>query len=201
MASRIQSDFSNIALDPDLLSTPFKVQTLWHVITGAPSCGKTTLLNLLSKNGYRTVPEIARSYMESEVVKGRSIAEIHADPADLQRRIIALQLGVESELPAEDLIFLDGAVPSSLAWYRLFGLDPNQILSECFHHRYASVFILDQLPLHQDGLRFQDEALIGFLDQQLTQNYHDLGYNVIKVPVLPPEERFAFVLERLSQGD
>lgn len=201
MPDSSQREFNTIALDPHLLSAPFAVQTHWHVITGAPSCGKTTLLNLLAEKGYRTVPETARLYMESEIARGRSIDEIHGDPAGLQRRIIALQLEVEGGLPADDILFLDGAIPGSLAWYRLFGLDPNQILPECFHHRYASIFILDQLPLHQDGLRFQDEALIGFLDQWHTRDYRDLGYNVIRVPVLPPEKRLLFVLERLPQVD
>lgn len=201
MPERIQSDFRDTTLDPDLLSTPFEVETHWHVITGAPSCGKTTLLNILAENGYRTVPETARSFMDSEVSRGLSIKEIHADPAGLQRKIISLQLDVECELPAEELFFLDGAVPGSLAWYRFFGLDPNQILSECFHYHYASVFILEPLPLHLDGLRFHDETLIGFLDQYHSRDYHDLGYNVIRVPVLPPEKRLGFVLERIPQVD
>jgi hypothetical protein len=31
-------------LDSDLLSTPFQVQTNWHVLTGAACAGKTTTL-------------------------------------------------------------------------------------------------------------------------------------------------------------
>ena len=38
----------SIELDPDLLSTPFGVQTNWHVITGAAGSGKTTLIDLLA---------------------------------------------------------------------------------------------------------------------------------------------------------
>ncbi len=40
-------------LDPDLLSTPFGVQTNWHVITGAACSGKITLINLLTDKGFR----------------------------------------------------------------------------------------------------------------------------------------------------
>jgi predicted ATPase len=53
-------------LDPDLLSTPFRVQTNWHVITGAPSSGKTTLIDQLAAKGFRTVPEGARLYIERD---------------------------------------------------------------------------------------------------------------------------------------
>jgi predicted ATPase len=199
MPDRSRTDLVITALDPTLLSTPFEVQTAWHVITGAPSCGKTTLIDLLTAEGFATVPETARRFMEREIAAGRSILDIHADPASLQRSVGALQLEIEHGLPAGDIAFLDGAVPGSLAWYRLFGLDPNDILPDCFHRRYASVFVLDRLPLRLDGLRFEDEAYDDFLDEWLARDYLALGYDVVRVPVLPPDDRLAFVLGWLSE--
>lgn len=192
-------DYRSIALDPDLLATPFGVQTNWHVITGAPSCGKTTLINLLADKGFQTVQEGARQYMEREVARGRTIDEIHADAVALQRGIKDMQLEIERGLRANDFAFLDRAVPDTLAWYRVFGLNPNEFLRDCFHHRYASVFILDQLPLQLNGFRFNNVVNAGFFDALHAQDYSALGYNIIRVPVLPPEERFAFVLERISK--
>ena len=199
MPDSSQHDFRTTELDPDLLSTPFGVQTNWHVITGAPSCGKTTLINLLADKGFQTVPEGARQYLEREIARGRTIDEIRANAAALQRGIKDMQLGIERGLRAIDFAFLDRAVPDSLAWYRVFGLNPNEIFLECFHYRYASVFILDRLPLQLNGLRFEDDAYTGFLDEWHTRDYSALGYSVVRVPVLPPEERLAFVLERLSE--
>jgi len=199
MPDSSQHDFRTTELDPDLLSTPFGVQTNWHVITGAPSCGKTTLINLLADKGFQTVPESARQYMEREIARGRTIDEIRENGAALQRGIEDMQLSIEGGLRAIDVAFLDGAVPGSLAWYRVFGLNPNEILLECFHHRYASVFILDRLPLQLNGLRFEDDAYTGFLDEWIARDYSALGYSVVRVPVLAPEERLAFVLERLSE--
>ena len=57
-------DFRATELDPDLLSTPFRVQTNWHVITGASCSGKTTLIDQLADKGFQTVPEVARQYFE-----------------------------------------------------------------------------------------------------------------------------------------
>ncbi len=199
MPDSSQHDFRTTELDPDLLSTPFGVQTNWHVITGAPSCGKTTLINLLADKGFQTVPESARQYMEREIARGRTIDEIRENGAALQRGIEDMQLSIEGGLRAIDVAFLDGAVPGSLAWYRVFGLNPNEILPECFHHRYASVFILDRLSLQLNGLRFEDDAYTGFLDEWIARDYSALGYSVVRVPVLAPEERLAFVLERLSE--
>ncbi len=191
-------EFRTTDLDVVLLSTRFRVQTNWHVITGAPSCGKTTLINLLADKGFRTVPEGARQYMESEMARGRTIDEIHKKGAALQRRVADLQLSIERGLRANDVAFLDGAVPGSLAWFRVFGLNPNEVLPRCFRHRYASVFVLDRLPLRPNGLRFEDDAHAGFLDEWIARDYGALGYSVVRVPVLAPEERLGFVLERLA---
>ena len=199
MPERAYPDFSHAALDLGLLTAPFKVQTSWHVITGAPSCGKTTLINLLADRGFKVIPESARLYMEKEVAAGRAVADLHKDGAALQRRCAEIQLGVEARLQANEISFLDGAFPGCLAWFRAFGLDPNEILPACFHHRYASVFILDQLPPQMDGFRFKDEALAGFLDEWIVRDYTSLGYRVVRVPMSTPQERLALVLEKLAE--
>jgi predicted ATPase len=195
-----QHDFRTTELDPDLLSTPFRVQTNWHVITGAPSCGKTTLIDQLANQGFQTVPETARLYIKKEMDKGRTIHPIRANPAALQRSIKDMQLSIEDGLRFNDVLFLDGAVPGSLAYYRVFGLNPNEILPECFHHRYASVFILAPLPFQLDDERVEEIAdIAGYLDEWHTWDYSALGYDVVRVPVLSPQERLTFVLERLSE--
>ena len=192
-------DFQTIELDPVLLSTPFRIQTNWHVITGAPSCGKTTLINLLTDKGFQTVPEGARQYMEREVARGRTIDEVHENGAALQHAIEDMQLSIEAGLRADDVLFLDGSVSGSLSWCRIFGLNPNEILPDCFHHRYASVFVLDRLPLKLNGFRFDDDAFIGFLDEWIDRDHRALGYDVVRVPLLPPEERVVFILEMLIE--
>ena len=78
-------------------------------------------------------------------------------------------------------------------------MNPNELLAECFHHQYASVFILDQLPLELDGARIDNDNYTVLLDQALVSDFSSLGYHVVRVPVLSPQERLAFVLERLSE--
>ena len=193
-----QHDLITTQLDPNLLSTRFKVQTNWHVITGAPCSGKTTIIDQLADEGFRTVPESGRQYFERELAKGRTVAEIRESEAD-ERRMKDLQLKIEHGLQANEVIFLDRAFPDSLVYFRISEMDPNEILAECFHHRYASVLILDCLPVKQNGVRTEDEAIAEFIDKWLARDYSSLGYRVVKVPVLPPPERLAFVIERLSE--
>jgi predicted ATPase len=199
MLNTPQHDFRTTELDPDLLSTPFRVQTNWHVITGAPCCGKTTLIDQLANQGFQTVPETAHLYIEREMAKGRTINEILANRAALQRGIEDMQLTIEDGLRAIDVAFLDRAFPDCLVFHRIVGLNPNEILLECFHYRYASVFILDPLPFQENGVRDDDAAKVGYLDEWLARDYSALGYRVVRVPVLSPQGRLAFVLERLSE--
>ena len=77
-------------------------------------------------------------------------------------------------------------------------MNPNEFLAECFHHRYASVFFLDRLPIQLDGVRLADDPMADYIDHWHTRDYTALGYRVVRVPVLPPQERLSFTLETLS---
>lgn len=199
MIDKACQEFAASGSESDLSSLPFEIQTHWHVITGAPCSGKTTLINLLAGVGFRVVPEAGREYVEREIARGRTLEEIRADDIAFDRVIKALQLETERGLRPEHTLFLDRGLPDCLAFFRLAGLDLNEILSECFHHRYASVFVLDRFPTQQDCARIEDELTAEYLDEWHARDYTSLGYDVIRVPVLPPEARLEFVLERLNQ--
>ena len=187
-----------IELAPELLSIPFRVQTDWHVITGAPCSGKTTLIKLLSEKGFQIIPEVGRMYVEREIARGRTLYEIRANTFVFNNIVKDMQLEIEHGLQPANICFLDRAFPDSLAYFQLAGMNPNVILPECFRHRYASVFVLDRFPVQKDAARSEDDISADFLDQWLTRDYNALGYEAVRVPVLPPEERLMFIIERLS---
>jgi predicted ATPase len=132
------------------------------------------------------------------LAKGRTVDDIVGNEAD-QRRIDDMQLRTEHGLRAIDVAFLDRAFPDSLTMRRAVGLNPNTILADCFHYRYASVCILDRLPLQKDGLRIEDDAFAEFVDEWFTRDYTALGYGIVRVPVLSIDERLAFIFDRLPE--
>lgn len=199
MPGSSHNDFLNIELDPNLLVTPFKVQTNWHVITGASSSGKTTLIDQLADIGFQTVPEVGRQYFERELAKGRTIDEIREDRAALTCQVYDLWVKLNGRLQAAEINFLDRGLPDALAFYRFAGMNPNEILPDCFQYRYASVLMLNRLPYQQDGIRAGDDESAAYFESWMLRDYRALGYNVIRVPVLPPEERLAFVLDKIPE--
>ena len=198
MMQGFQSKFITTELDPKLLTSSFRVQTNWQVITGTTCSGKTTLINQLAERGYKIVPEAGREYIQRVGKKFTSNMQ-REDGAAMTRGLTEILLRTESKLYAGDLLFLDRAFPDQLSYYRIHGIDPNEILADCFRYRYASVFMLERFPFAPDGVRYEDENTAKFLDEWHERDYRALGYDVVRVPAVPPGERAAFVIEKLAK--
>jgi predicted ATPase len=172
--------------------------TNWYVITGGPSSGKTTIIELLRKRGYRTTIEHARHYIDTQRVSGRTIAEIRANQQEFQHRVLMMQIEQERAIDPDEVHFLDRALPDALAYYRYLSLDPDPALFEALKTAsYRKVFILDLLPLANDYARTEDAAAQKKIHALLIKVYRELGFPIEIVPVLPPEERADYILARL----
>jgi predicted ATPase len=77
----------------------------WYVITGPPCCGKSTTVELLAQRGFRVRPEIARAYVDEEILNGRKIEDIRSDMREFQCEVLQRALASEEALPRNELIF------------------------------------------------------------------------------------------------
>lgn len=198
MSDQTRHRFITAELDTGLLSGMIRTQTNWYVITGAPCCGKTTLIDRLAARGYETVPEPGRQYIQQELARGRSIEQIRSDASVFQRQLLIFNLEIERNLPPRRLLFLDRALPDFITFHRANGMDPNEVMPICIKNQYASVFILDRFPVQLDEARIEDEQTSDFVDQWLERDYRTLGYRVARVPILPVDERVEYILARLQ---
>ncbi len=174
-------------------------ETNWCVITGGPSSGKTTTVNILRERGYVTTIEHARHYIDTQRVTGKSVEEIRANQIVFQRGILDMQIAEEEALDPEAQVFLDRALPDALAYYRFLGLTPDvEYLSLIGPGRYRAVFVLDLLPLAADYARTEDRPAQVEIHRLLTDVYTELGYRPLAVPALPPVERVDFILAALN---
>lgn len=172
--------------------------TNWYVITGGPSSGKTTTVNLLRDRGYTTTIEHARHYLDLQRIAGRTVEEVRAKQREFQRGVLDMQLAEEAALDPATTVFLDRAIPDSLAYYRFLQLEPDPILVAALEQAdYRTTFILDLLPLAPDYARTEDTAAQQRIHHLLTEVYAALPFPIVHVPVLGAQERVDFILDRL----
>ncbi len=179
------------------LNNPIK-KTNWYVITGGPSSGKTTTVNLLKERGYITTMEHARHFLDTQRLKGRTIEEVRKNQREFQLGVLNMQIKQESEIAPHVQVFLDRAIPDALAYYRFLNLTEDEKLTEALKTvSYKKVFIMDYLPLKNDYARRENAEAQKKIHELITEVYESLPFPVVHVPVLPAEERVEFILKNL----
>ncbi len=172
--------------------------TNWFVITGGPSTGKTTVINLLTERGYKTTIEHARHYIDTMKEEGRTVEEIRANKRKFQLGVLDMQIEQEAELSPSETVFLDRAIPDAMAYYRFLKLEYDKILLDAMKEvAYKKIFILDRLPFVNDYARTEDEQAQKLIHQLIIEVYQSLGFPVVFVPVISPDERVEFILKNL----
>jgi len=174
--------------------------TNWYVITGGPSSGKTTTVNLLKERGYITTIEHARHFLDMQRLKGRTIEEVRENQHEFQLGVLDMQIKHENEIAPHVQVFLDRAIPDALAYYRFLNLPPDEKLTEALLTvSYKKVFILDCLPLVNDYARNENSEAQKKIHSLITEVYESLPFPIIHVPVLPVEERVDFILKNIER--
>jgi predicted ATPase len=105
-----------------------KKETNWYVITGGP----------------------ARHYLDTQLIKGKTIEEVRSNQKTFQLGVLEMQIEQEAALAPEDVVFLDRAIPNALAYYRFLNLTLDERLIEALNTvSYKKVFILDAFHWHR----------------------------------------------------
>ncbi|GIV26418.1 MAG: ATPase [Bacteroidia bacterium] len=175
-----------------------EIITNWCVITGGPCTGKTTVIELLAKRGYKTTIEHARHYIDTQIIQGRTFEEIRANKKEFQETVLNMQIEEEGKLDVNELVFLDRALPDVLAYYQFLGLEyDTRLIEQCNKYCYKKVFILDLLPLVNDYARREDEAERIRIHNLIISVYETYPCPIVHVPILPPNERVDFILKNI----
>lgn len=176
-------------------------ETSWYVVTGAPFSGKSRTLDRLAFFGYPVVPEAARVFVHDELSKGKPLDEIRGDEVAFQRQVLALKVEAEERTATDRLTFFERGIPDSIAYNILCGEDNTSALEASKRKRYRGVFLLDplNLPFEKDHARTESEAKARKLDELLFSAYTNLGYSVVRVPVMTISERVQFILNTIQK--
>ncbi len=172
--------------------------TDWHIITGAPCSGKTTVIKDIEQRGIRVIHEAARAYIDRQLGKGLRLDQIKADLLQFERHILHAKIRIEDALTKTEPVFFDRGVPDSIAYYILEGLDPAEPLKLSRRIRYRRIFFFERFDFLKDGVRSEDEMVAARLNDLLLEAYGKLGYDVVMVPVMPVADRTDLVLANIN---
>jgi predicted ATPase len=172
-------------------------RTRWHIITGAPCSGKTSVIRELERQGYSVVHEAARAYIDQQLAAGYRLEQIKADKLAFESHILEKKLRIEASLPPDEAIFFDRGTPDSIAYFKLAGLDTTYPLDKSKGIRYRRVFFFERLLFLNDPVRAEDENTAQQLDTLIQESYRMLGYKIVRVPVLSIQKRVDYILNRL----
>ena len=181
---------------------PFKQHPNFHIITGGPGVGKTTLLTELQNRGYPVVPEVAR-----QLIKEQQQANGEALPwknKELYKQLM-FERSVESYVQTEKHrnnrkpVFFDRSFLDTLCYAQLIGSAiSEEMQSYAEHWRYhTKVFILPpwQEIYQTDHQRKQDWDEVLLTHTKMKETYNHYGYQTIEVPKTDAKTRAGFVLK------
>lgn len=179
----------------------------FHVVTGGPGVGKTTLLEELQKRGFEIVPEIARELIrEQQKDNGEALPwknKLLYKKMMFDRSISSFEY-MDKKNHDQKPIFFDRGFLDTLCYTILIQSDISQSMqSYAKNWRYNNNILI--LPpwrdiYETDNERKQDwtDAVMTF--EKMSETYKNYGYNIVEIPKKSVPERADFVLEFIESN-
>jgi len=174
----------------------------FHIITGGPGSGKSSIIEDLRQRGFASAPESGRAIIQDQMaIEGRALPwsdRILFAELMLSWDIRSYRLAAEQNAP----VFFDRGIPDVLGYLRLSGLPvPEHMNNAAALFSYSrTVFITPPWKeiFHQDRERKQDfnEAVRTY--EALASMYEELGYELVGLPQGPVDDRVGFILGRVG---
>jgi len=168
------------------------VYTNWIAISGAPSSGKTSVINNLEKMGYEVVNDKAREVLE----EARKLSP-ERDFAAIQLEIVERMESEMRNVNPDKLTLFDYGMPDNIAFQRLGEIEIAKTLKLAKKYIYKAVLILEPISFKCDGLRDKDREHQHLIHEMIVNIYEELGYKYELVPDLKLEDRVQYVHEKI----
>lgn len=171
------------------------------VITGAPSSGKTTLINELNIKGHHCFEEISRAITLEAQKNGIDQLFLHQPLlfSDMLLEGRTNQL-IEAKKLKDEVVFLDRGIPDILAYMDYINASyPDSYIKSCQENRYHKVFLLP--PWKEiyitDQARYESYEEAEKIHQFLLETYQKFNYEVIIIPPGTVQKRVSFIFNHL----
>jgi predicted ATPase len=174
----------------------------FHIISGGPGAGKTTLIAALRARQFLCMDEAARAILrEQRVIGGNAVHT--GDRAHYLELMLSRSIAdYERVTGADGPVFFDRGLPELVGYCAIAGLSvPDHVRNAATRFRYGRrVFLAPPWPAiyENDSERVQTlkEAQAGF--DAAVEVYGSLGYETVELPRAPVAERVDFILEALG---
>lgn len=173
------------------------------LLIGAPSTGKTSVLNHLIDEGYSCFEEISRQVVQDARKEGYD--HLFKDkPLLFSEKLLEgrkVQF-TKAQNSMANYVFIDRGLPDITAYLDMVKTRyPEEFKKANLDYRYDCVF---WFPLWRDihisdGERYEDFDLSQKIENQLISSYNALGYNLIEVPKHSVKDRVKFILSHLEK--
>ena len=178
----------------------------FYVITGGPGAGKTTVLAELAHRGHICIPEDARTLIQEQVA-GNGSALPWADAPRFAELLIERSIATYREQAAKNpqaAIYFDRGVGDAFTCADLVGHTPPAATRErAVACRYRNpVFLAPYWPAiyTTDTERRQTLEEAERTEHAIVETYTDLGYEILRLPLVSPAERADFILRHSSSA-
>jgi len=173
----------------------------FHIITGGPGSGKTSVIHELRERGYPSVDEVGRKIIQEQLLIGGDA--LHwGDKAKFLELMLSRSMGDYDRVGGIDgPVFFDRGVPELAGYPRLVNMpELPHVTRAAKLFRYAPVvFVMPpwQEIYRNDLERKQDfaEAIASY--DAAVATYREFGYEPVDVPKLPVPDRADFILKRV----
>ena len=169
----------------------------FHVITGGPGSGKSSVIDALAIEGFQHMPEAGRAIIQDQVSVGGS-ALPWSDRSAFADLMLAWEMRSYREATATTgSVIFDRGIPDVVGYLQMCGLPvPTATMRAAKIRRYAKrVFIAPHWPaiFAQDTERKQLPAEAEATYHAMVDVYTSLGYELVPLPLAPISERVRFI--------
>jgi predicted ATPase len=168
---------------------------------GAPSTGKTSMIDAFKSKGFVCFEEISRQVTQEARDEGIDHL-FKREPLLFSEKL--LEGRIRQYLSARSIdkpVFIDRGLPDITAYLDMFDISyPRNFLEANNRYRYDKVFWFPvwEAIYAQDSERYENVELAKTIENHLLNAYKSLDYNITEVPKMPVEDRLHFLLTHLN---
>ena len=174
----------------------------FHVITGGPGSGKSTLIEALGRCGYAHSIEAGRAIIQDQTaIDGPALPG--RDPLAFAELMLSWELHSHRLAHRQSgPVFFDRGVPDIVGYYHLLGRAvPSHVTQAAERFRYnRRVFLAPPWPkiFRQDAERKQTPEEAERTYEAMVAAYSSCGYALVTLPLVSIDERVRFMLEKID---